>query len=93
MADYTNMTIDSMEAEIRGLKSLLNESDHTIIQMLEGLVDCTSATGIISFFKSISDEVKGTISKRQEWRQSIQYLETEIAKRTEDGDTEEADAE
>ena len=52
MADYSYMNRDQMEAEIRACQALLNESDHKIIQTLEGICDCTSATGIINFLKS-----------------------------------------
>jgi hypothetical protein len=75
MADYSYMTRDDMEAEIRSCKALLNESDHTIIQTLEGICDCNSATGIINFLKSITEEVKATIAKRRVYRQTIHDLE------------------
>lgn len=75
MADYSYMTREDMEAEIRSCKALLNESDHTIIQTLEGICDCTSATGIITFLKSITEEVKAIITHRRAYRQTIHDLE------------------
>lgn len=75
MADYSYMTREDMEAEIRSCKALLNESDHTIIQTLEGICDCTSATGIITFLKSITEEVKAIITHRRAYRQTIRDLE------------------
>lgn len=71
MADYSYMTRDQMEAEIRSCQALLNETDHTIIQTLEGICDCNSATGIINFLKSITEEVKAIIVKRRAYRQTI----------------------
>lgn len=75
MADYSYMTREDMEAEIRSCKALLNESDHTIIQTLEGICDCTSATGIITFLKSITEEVRAIITRRRAYRQTIHDLE------------------
>ena len=75
MADYSYMTREDMEAEIRSCKALLNESDHTIIQTLEGICDCTSATGIITFLRSITEEVKAIITNRKAYRQTIRDLE------------------
>lgn len=75
MADYSYMTREDMEAEIRSCKALLNESDHTIIQTLEGICDCTSATGIITFLKSITEEVRAIITRRRAYRQTIRDLE------------------
>lgn len=74
MADYSYMNRDQMEAEIRSCQALLNESDHKIIQTLEGICDCTSATGIINFLKSITEEVKEIIVKRRAYRQTIRDL-------------------
>lgn len=72
--DYSFMSRDQMEAEIRACQALLVESDHTIIQTLEGICDCNSATGIINFLKSITEEVKAIIVKRREYRQTIHDL-------------------
>lgn len=79
MADSNReMTREEMEAEIRACKALLNESDHAIIQTLEGICDCTSATGIITFLKSITEDVKEIIVHRRAYRQTIINLEAQL---------------
>ena len=79
MADTNReMTREEMEAEIRACKALLNESDHDIIQTLEGICDCTSATGIITFLKSITEDVKEIIVHRRAYRQTIINLEAQL---------------
>lgn len=89
MADTNReMTREEMEAEIRACKALLNDSDHEIIQTLEGICDCTSATGIINFLKSITDDVKEIIVKRRAYRQTIINLEAQLDNETATQDAE-----
>lgn len=78
MADYSYMTREAKEAEIRACQALLSESDHTIIQTLEGICDCTTATGIINFLKDITGEVKSLIATRRGYRQTIEDLRAEL---------------
>lgn len=86
MADTNRvMTREEMEAEIRACKALLNESDHEIIQTLEGICDCTSATGIINFLKSITEDVREIIVKRRAYRQTIKNLEEAMENADESG--------
>ena len=79
--DYNYMTDDQLRAEIIACKNLLNESDHTIIQTLEGICDCTTATGIINFLKSITATVREKIVERRAWRNTIHECEEELARR------------
>lgn len=83
--DISNMTREQMEAEIRACKALLAESDYAVIKALEGICDCTSATGIITFLKTITTEVKAIITKRIEYRTTINALEERL-KATQGGD-------
>ena len=55
MPNTTNNTQNSTNAlgEITALKSLLADSDYSILKTLEGLLACTSATGIIAFLKDV----------------------------------------
>ena len=74
MADYTNMTADEMEAEIRACHALLNDSDHTVIQVLEGLCDCGSATAIANYLRDLPADVQSLIAARKGYRQTIEEL-------------------
>lgn len=74
-----------VEGEIRALKSLLNETDYKVIKSLEGIFDCTSATGIIAFLKSLSEDVKEIAKSRAEWRKKVNEFEEELEKLDADG--------
>lgn len=79
MADTNRvMTRDEMEAEIRACQALLDASDHKIIQTLEGILDCTTATGIINFLKNITGDVKELVTSRQGYRKTIRDLEEKL---------------
>ena len=73
MSDTTNNTQNSTNAlgEITALKSLLADSDYSILKTLEGLLSCTSATGIIAFLKDVTADIKDIATKRAEWRARI----------------------
>ena len=70
MPNTTNNTQNSTNAlgEITALKSLLADSDYSILKTLEGLLACTSATGIIAFLKDVTADIKDIATKRAEWR-------------------------
>ena len=72
MPNTTNNTQNSTNAlgEITALKSLLADSDYSILKTLEGLLACTSATGIIAFLKDVTADIKDIATKRAEWRVS-----------------------
>lgn len=80
MSDTTNNTQNSTNAlgEITALKSLLADSDYSILKTLEGLLSCTSATGIIAFLKDVTADIKDIATKRAEWRARINELEEQI---------------
>lgn len=79
MADNNRkMTREEMEAEIRACKALLAESDYNVIKTLEGLCDCTTATAIANFLKTVTTEIKEIINKRVALRQTINDLEAEL---------------
>lgn len=62
---------DEITAEIRACEILLKESDRTIIEALEGLLACTSATNMTAYLKALPDEVKITMTHREGYRQTI----------------------
>lgn len=64
-----------VQGEITALKSLLNDSDYSILKTLEGILNCTSATGIITFLKDVTDDIRGIAEKRAAWRARINELE------------------
>ena len=70
---------DMIEAEIRAYEILLKESDHTIVEALEGMLNCTSATGVTTYLKALPDEVKRTISLRKGYRQAIDECVAELS--------------
>ncbi|HJH78953.1 MAG TPA: hypothetical protein OIM07_04595 [Clostridiales bacterium] len=80
MSDTTNNTQNSTNAlgEITALKSLLADSDYSILKTLEGLLSCTSATGIIAFLKNVTADIKDIATKRAEWRARINELEEQF---------------
>lgn len=80
MSDTTNNTQNSTNAlgEITALKSLLADSDYSILKTLEGLLSCTSATGIIAFLKDVTADIKDIATKRAEWRARINELEEQF---------------
>lgn len=87
MSDTTNTqnTIDAL-GEITALKSLLADSDYSILKTLEGLLNCTSATGIISFLKDVTTEIKEIAAKRAAWRERINELEKQFPELARNGD-------
>lgn len=76
MSETTNMQNDTnVRGEITALKSLLADSDYSILKTLEGLLNCTSATGIITFLKDVTSDIKEIVAKRAAWRARINELE------------------
>ncbi len=49
-----------------------------ILKTLEGLLACTSATGIIAFLKDVTADIKDIATKRAEWRARINELEEQF---------------
>lgn len=66
-----------VQGEISALKSLLNDSDYSILKTLEGILNCTSATGIITFLKDVTDDIRDIAEKRAAWRARINELEAQ----------------
>lgn len=87
MPNTTNNTQNSTNAlgEITALKSLLADSDYSILKTLEGLLSCTSATGIIAFLKDVTADIKDIATKRAEWRARINELEEQFPDLTKGG--------
>lgn len=73
------MTRLEIIGEIEACKLLLNDSDYSILKTLEGMIACTSATGIITYLKEITDELRTLKDKRQAWRDRINDLEAQLA--------------
>ena len=87
MPNTTHNTQNSTNAlgEITALKSLLADSDYSILKTLEGLLSCTSATGIIAFLKDVTADIKDIATKRAEWRARINELEEQFPDLTKGG--------
>lgn len=66
-----------VQGEITALKSLLNDSDYSILKTLEGILNCTSATGIITFLKDVTNDIRDIAEKRAAWRARINELEAQ----------------
>ena len=73
------MTRQEIIGEIEACKLLLNDSDYSILKTLEGMIACTSATGILTYLKEITDELRTLKDKRQAWRDRINDLEAQLA--------------
>lgn len=73
------MTRQEIIGEIEACKLLLNDSDYSILKTLEGMIACTSATGIITYLKDITEELRTLKDKRQAWRDRINDLEAQLA--------------
>ena len=69
------MTYSEMEAEVNACHALLRETDAVVIQALEGLFDCASATAVANYIKDIPESVKSTITQRNAFRQTIADLQ------------------
>lgn len=80
------MTRQEILGEITACKSLLSDSDHSILKTLENLLSCTSATQIITYFKELTTEVVDLKEKRQQWRDRINELEAQLDTLPTDGD-------
>ena len=87
MPNTTNNTQNSTNAlgEITALKSLLADSYYSILKTIEGLLSCTSATGIIAFLKDVTADIKDIATKRAEWRARINELEEQFPDLAKDG--------
>ncbi len=72
------MTRQEILGEITACKQLLADSDYSILKSLEGLLTCTSATGMISYLKDLTDELFALKARRQEWRDKINDLEKQL---------------
>lgn len=73
------MTRQEIQGEITACKSLLANSDYTILKTLEGMMTCTSATGIINYLKELTAELFALKEKRQSWRDKINEMEAQLA--------------
>lgn len=73
------MTRQEIQGEITACKSLLADSDYSILKTLEGMMTCTSATGIINYLKEITEDLLALKDKRQEWRDKINELEAQLS--------------
>lgn len=72
------MTRQEILGEITACKQLLADSDYSILKTLEGLLTCTSATGMISYLKDLTSEMLTLKVQRQEWRDKINVLEKQL---------------
>lgn len=73
MTDY-----ETIQGEINALKSLLADSNSSIMETLEGLLSCTSATGIINFLKEQTEELSALVQSRVAWRAKIKELTAQL---------------
>lgn len=73
------MTRQEIQGEITACKSLLSDSDYSILKTLEGMLTCTSASGIIAYLKELTEELFALKVKRQAWRDRINEMEAQLA--------------
>ena len=73
--NYDNMTVEELEREIRACRDVLSDTTEKIVSALEGIVNCTSATGIIAFLKSITGDVIQTVAYRVSIRQQMNDMQ------------------
>lgn len=78
------MTRQEIQGEITACKQLLADSDYSILKSLEGLLTCTSATGMIAHLKELTEEIFALKLKRQAWRDKINEMEALLEATTDD---------
>lgn len=78
------MTRQEIQGEITACKQLLADSDYSILKSLEGLLTCTTATGMIAHLKELAEEVFALKLKRQAWRDKINEMEALLEATTDD---------
>lgn len=69
------MTRQEIQGEITACKQLLADSDYSILKTLEGLLSCTSATGMIAYLKGLTGDLAALMQERQTWRDKVNALE------------------
>lgn len=73
------MTKSEIRGEITACKSLLADSDYTIIKALESLLACTSIEDFLAIIKGVAADVVALKTKRQKWRAKINEMEALLA--------------
>ncbi len=72
------MTRQEIQGEITACKQLLADSDYSILKTLEGLLSCTSATGMIAYLKELTGEIAALVERRRAWRDKVNDLEAQL---------------
>lgn len=72
------MTKQEIQGEITACKSLLADTDYTILKTLEGVLACTSIQDFVDFAQSVTKELLSLKDKRQEWRDRINEMEAQL---------------
>lgn len=72
------MTRQEIQGEITACKQLLADSDFSILKTLEGLLSCTSATGMITYLKGLTGDLAELVQRRQAWRDKVNDLEAQL---------------
>lgn len=72
------MTRQEIQGEITACKQLLADSDFSILKTLEGLLSCTSATGMITYLKGLTGDLAELVRQRQAWRDKVNDLEAQL---------------
>lgn len=72
------MTRQEIQGEINACKQLLADSDYSILKTLEGLLSCTSATGMIAYLKDLTGEIAELVKQRRAWRDKVNDLEAQF---------------
>lgn len=73
------MTRQELQGEITACKSMLADTDYTIIKTLEGMLACTSTQDFVNFAMSTTKELLELKDKRQTWRNTINEMEAQLA--------------
>lgn len=71
--------------EITALKMMLRDSDYQVTKYAEGLIACTTQTGINRYREAFMAEHGGLIEKRAMWRAKINTLEATLNEMDEAG--------
>lgn len=72
------MTREDMQAEITACKTLLSDSDYTVLKTVEGLLSCASAADMFEYIMAVPDEIMDTVRRRAQWRRTINECEADL---------------
>ena len=66
------------QAQINGLKNLLEQSDHDILEAIESVFACDNLLDVPQVIIDAGKSIAGIVKQRVEWRKEIRRLTAEI---------------